>query len=156
MMHLGQFHRCVVRPTLNSIEMGGIDAERLLIGTALIESGLKYLQQIGGPACGVYQCEPATHDDIWRNFLVYRKDVRDKIIKTMCREIDPIDQLRGNMIYATAMCRVHYLRVPDPLPHPDDAHGLALYHKKHYNTMKGKTDPAESQKVFDMVIGEIR
>ena len=34
----------------------------LLLGTAMIESGLKHLQQLnGGPAMGLWQCEPRTH-----------------------------------------------------------------------------------------------
>jgi hypothetical protein len=100
--------------------------------------------------------EPATHDDIWGNFLVHRKDVRDKVMKTMCRDIDPIMQLRVNMAYAVAMCRVHYYRVPHALPDPNDPQALAIYHKKYYNTMLGKTDPVRSAEVFKDVIAKVR
>src|SRR5260221_162978 len=45
----------------------------LLLGTALQESGLTYRVQLGGgPARGLFQMEPNTHDDIWDNFLKYR------------------------------------------------------------------------------------
>ncbi len=39
--------------------------------------------------------------------------------------------------YATAMCRIHYLRVKEPLP---DIHPVTMgsYWKKYYNTELGK------------------
>lgn len=39
-----------------------------------------------------------------------------------------------NLIYATAMCRVHYRRVPEPLPPAGDLEAQAAYWKAHYNT----------------------
>jgi hypothetical protein len=44
----------------------------------------------------------------------------------------------ANLVYAAAMCRVHYFRSPQPLPMPSDAHGLAQMWKSHYNTWHGK------------------
>jgi hypothetical protein len=49
----------------------------LLLGTALTESGdMHYLHQLGnGPALGVYQMEPTTHEDIYDNYLKYKKEL---------------------------------------------------------------------------------
>ena len=42
-------------------------------GTAAVESRMgTYLRQIGGPALGIWQVEPATHLDCWDNWLDYR------------------------------------------------------------------------------------
>ncbi len=40
------------------------------------------------------------------------------------------------------MARVHYLRVPEPLPAPGDIEGLARYWKAHFNTPAGAGTPA--------------
>ena len=48
-----------------------------------------------------------------------------------------------NLAYAAAMCRVHYWRVPKPLPHLEDVHGMAAYWKTHYNTDGGAGTEAE-------------
>ena len=53
MLDPGQFRRLVVRPALQAIGLCSPAAERLLLGTALTESGLTWLaQKGGGPARG--------------------------------------------------------------------------------------------------------
>ena len=68
---------------------------------------------------------------------------------------DGLHTLRTDLTYAAAMCRIHYYRVPYKLPAADDAHGMAVYHKIYYNTYKGKTDPIDSMKIFERIIGKI-
>lgn len=129
----------VIRPVLRDLGLWSVAAERLVLGTACQESACgRYLVQIGGPAKGIFQMEPATHDDIWGNFLVYRDDLQVKILKwrTDSEVISSVNEMIGNLYYATAMCRVHYLRVPEPIP--DDLHGQAQYWKKNYNSELGK------------------
>src|SRR3546814_18753812 len=76
----------VIRPTLEKLDLYSPAAANLLLGTALTEStigGATCLVQKGGPALGIYQIEPATHLDCWRNFLVYRDGLRSKIYGLM-------------------------------------------------------------------------
>lgn len=51
--------QAIIRPTLVMISPAsmGVDAERMLLAIALQESGLKYRQQVGGPARGLWQFE---------------------------------------------------------------------------------------------------
>ncbi|MFT9424981.1 MAG: hypothetical protein ABF570_07600, partial [Acetobacter syzygii] len=72
-LDLAQFKALLVRPVLAQIGLAGAAAVPLVTGTALVESGLVWLRQNGGgPALGLWQMEPATHDDCWRNFLAFR------------------------------------------------------------------------------------
>lgn len=87
-----------------------------------------------------------THTDIWDNFINYRVSLYDKIEGLMARGVEREKQLISNLMYATAMCRVHYMRVPEPIP--DTPEGMAEYHKKYYNTILGKTDVRKSTKIF--------
>ena len=111
------------------------------MGTVAVESKLgTYLHQIQGPARGVYQCEPATHSDLWVNYLVHREDLCKKINRntTSYFALNQNDELVFNLKYATVICRAHYLRVPKPLPNEEDIEGLGQYWKTYYNTKLGK------------------
>ncbi len=139
MINPTQFRTLIVRPVLEHLELYSKAAENLLVGTALQESNLTYLHQLGGgPALGVFQMEPATHKDIWDNYLRFRRDmsarVKDYTTASLGKEVD---QLPGNLYYACAMARVHYYRVPEPLPDADNDEALGRYWKAHYNTAAG-------------------
>ena len=135
----------VIRPALDLIGKEGLAGEQLVLGTGIQESLLIHRQQLGGgPAMGLFQMEPATHDDIWNNYLKYKKSLADKVKSTLGD--DPIimaENLKVNDYYAAAMCRVHYLRVRAALPKADDIDGMAHYWKDHYNTHLGAGHPHE-------------
>lgn len=153
MIDLRQFRSLVIAPTLALLELGSPAAEELLLGTALTESGLIWLHQGGGgPALGVYQCEPATHQDILTNFVSLHPALAAKLYPLRMSSLSPDFQLVANLAYATAICRIHYLRVPGPLPAAGDAMAMAFYHKRFYNTAAGATDPTESVVNFQRAI----
>jgi hypothetical protein len=140
-----QFKDSVIHPSLFALDREIIwsdSAINLLLGTAIQESRLVYLKQVGsGPALGLYQMEPDTHDDIWENFLAYRDGLSSLIEKSF--RIRNSEALVWDMGYATVMARVHYYRVPEVLPDADDVPRLAVYWKKYYNTFEGKGTPLE-------------
>lgn len=122
------------RPALK----GEVPTELLML-TSAVESKLgTYYKQIGGPALGIMQMEPATAQDIYDNFLRFPRNL-DLLFW--------VDELKGsqsvshalkyNLAYQIAMARVHYWRVRDPLPE-NDVEGLAKYWKAHFNTHLGK------------------
>jgi len=140
-IHPGQLREYIIRPVLNRIGLYSEAAEELLMLTAATESLCgKFVHQVGGPALGIFQMEPRTHDDIWENFLKY-KPALAMHVKTYGRISQ---QLPGNLYYACAMARVHYLRVPERLPSAMDVDGLARYWKDHYNTHLGAGQPHEA------------
>jgi hypothetical protein len=135
----------VVRPALDALQMGGRAAEQLVLGTAIQESLLTHRQQLGdGPALGLFQMEPATHDDCWNNYLKFRSALAEKVRKTLEAGQAPVAQtLKVNDRYAAAMCRVRYMRVAQALPNQDDVNAMANYWKQHYNTPLGAGTPQE-------------
>lgn len=142
MLDIGQFQTLVIQPALKFIGLDSEAARQLLIGTAVQESRLTYLRQLEqGPALGVYQMEPDTIRDIWDNFLVYRPELADKVKALQIS--DGIEEVTGNLFYATALARIHYYRVPERLPAVDDIAGQAMYWKKYYNTFEGKGTSTE-------------
>ena len=114
---VSQLRKYIIQPTLRGLGMYSQAAENLLLGTAAQESGFKFLHQLGGgPALGIYQMEPATERDIWDNYLAYREQIAKKVQVLCIKEPAPSYELIGNLYYATAMARIHYRRVSEPLP----------------------------------------
>jgi hypothetical protein len=138
-MNLEQLRELVIRPALQHIELWSAAAENLVIGTALVESKAEYLHQVNGPALGLWQMEPATHDDIWLNFLKYNASLREwvKELQTTAAFTSGATELIGNLYYGAAMCRIHYRRVKEALPHAKDAEAMSRYWKTHYNSSLG-------------------
>lgn len=134
-----------IRPTLQSIGLHTPAAEQLLLGTAMQESNLVHRRQLGnGPARGYFQMEPATHNDIWNNYLAFKPTLGAKIASLLSAPTaDRIGELEHNDRYACAMARAHYHRVPAALPAEGDIVGMAHYWKRYYNTVLGAGKPEE-------------
>jgi hypothetical protein len=131
--------KSLIDATLNRMDLYSPAALHLLLGTAAQESHLgTYIRQIGGgPARGIFQMEPATEEDIWRNYLRGRMHLADRVwVVSGCDGPNPY-QLEGNLLYQIAIARIHYLRVPKALPEAHDLPGLAAYWKRYWNTYLG-------------------
>lgn len=142
MIRPAQLRDAVIKPVLGLLvplqhDQGGTDltsATEILLGTAMQESGCgEYLDQIRGPAKGIWQMEPVSEEDIWTNFLAFRPEFRVPVTKLMVSGIDRTNQLEGNLYYACAMARVEYYRAPVPLPAAGDLNAQAEYYVKYYN-----------------------
>jgi len=133
-----QFMEYVIIPTLIAMDMDSEAARRLMIGTALTESDLTYLRQHGnGPALGVYQMEEATYKDIVDRYFVQNGQRIESRFRNTVQGNYSVMRMTYDLRFATAMARVKYWMVPDPLPDADNIHGLAAYWKKWYNTEGG-------------------
>jgi len=135
----------IIKEILESIDLYSEDALNLVYNTGLVESNYKYLKQVKGPARGLWQCEPWVAVDICKNYLKYRESLMKKVAKT-CKlewyyflepkEKDWEDILTNNITAQICMCRLHYRRVPKPLP--KNLMEQASQWKKYYNSSKGK------------------
>jgi hypothetical protein len=140
-----QLRELIIRPTLINMDMWSQSAENLLMGTAAQESKLgHYIAQVKGPALGIYQCEPATHEavakwakerDLWPFLTVQSR------------------RLVYDLEYATLICRLHYRSISEPLPDANDVNGLGSYWKRFYNSEKGKGTVVEFVKNYELTLG---
>lgn len=130
-----QLRDLLIRPTLIFLGLGGDAAEELLLGTTIQESGCgeKLMQVGGGPALGLWQIEPATHDDVWKNFFLYRSDLSGKVAALRFPMFTIEQQLECNLMYQCAIARIIYYRAKEPLPAAGDLAGQAAYYKLHFN-----------------------
>lgn len=147
----------IIQPVLKDLGLYSLAAEELLLGTAVQESlNFTYRTQMGGgPAKSYFQMEPATHDDIWNNFLRYKQELADKVIATLTvPDADKLEALEHNDYYAAAMARVHYYRVSKALPDAGDVNAQAAYWKQYYNTPLGKGRVNEYVEKWELYVAE--
>lgn len=151
----------VIRPTLIELSwaqrrINSVSAEQLLLGTAIIESNLDHVRQMGGgPALSPFQIEPVTMKDMTERFLPKRPKLMASVNALLWPpDRNPDDQLQLNMRFACAIARVKYWSSPIPLAKPGDWGGHADVWKRIYNTHLGKGKPEEfvrrSQQIQDL------
>tara|TARA_R100000664_G_scaffold27307_1_gene37899 strand:+ start:6480 stop:6989 length:510 start_codon:yes stop_codon:yes gene_type:complete len=153
MINPRQLHDLIVKPTLSQIGLDQPGASQLLMGTYLHEStvgGDTCVKQLGGgPALGIYQMEPATHNDIWKNYLKYKEELASYVLTAIGLDSDNLpdaERMIWDLKYATCMARVHYRRDPGILPASTDLIAQAEYYKKVYNTHLGAATPDDFKK----------
>jgi hypothetical protein len=142
MMDAEQLKTLVIMPTLRDLVLYSDEAIQLLLFTCANESlGGSFLKQVSGPALGIYQMEPETYNDIWQNYINFKSDLRLKFTHAFdIYRMPPEDRLIYDLRFATAMTRIHYDRIPEPLPKLNDLDGMWTYYKKYYNSTLGKAD----------------
>lgn len=132
--------RQLIRQTLLSMgeEFTSDSAVELLMLTSAQESHCgRYITQLNGPAQGIFQMEPATELDIYKNYLRYNEPLHS-IVKDFRGQAYPAElNLIGNIPYQIAIARANYKRFPERLPPALDIEGLARYWKKYWNTPLG-------------------
>ena len=145
--------RYLVERVLRYIGLWSKDAENLILGTIAQESRMgKYIRQLGkGPALGICQMERETFYDIRDNFLCYRQNLKNLIKDISNVNTLAAESLEYNLALSIAMCRVHYLRVPKPIPHTLE--GYAKYWKEYYNTPLGKGTEDEFIENYLLYVG---
>ena len=130
---------------LKKMDLYSPEASDLVYKTGKVESGYKYIRQIKGPARGLFQCESWVAVDICKNYLAYRKSLMRKVADAtkvkLSYFVEPKEEdwsyiLETNIAAQIAMCRLHYRRIPKPLP--SSLEGQAKYWKKYYNSMAGR------------------
>ena len=103
----------------------------------------RYLKQVGdGPALGIFQMEPTTYLDIWDNYLRFRPALQQRMAERWPMQPEATEMMT-DLFLAAVLCRLHYRRIPAPLPRADDLPGLARYWKRHYNTLGGRGTETE-------------
>ena len=128
--------RSIAKIVCKHLGMYSEDAVDLIIATGKAESGLRALEQKGGPAIGFFQIEPDTINDVMDNYAHYRPHVMQDLIDLGLQQDNQEFCVLTNIALQIAFCRLCYRRVPKPIP--GNMEDMAKYWKKYYNTEKGK------------------
>jgi len=132
MIHRKELEEYIIGPALKEINMHSNDAVHLLLVTAALESDLGFhIKQVNGPALGIYQMEPNTHDDIWDNVLAYNSSKLQRMIGSGNGCSMP-SRMIYDLKYATCMARVLYSRYKDAIPGRQDTDSIIHYYLKYW------------------------
>jgi len=154
-----QFENFVLVPALQAISLYSPAAHILILGTFLIESELKFVEQKGpGDAMGFGQVEEITYNCILRYLNRFDKTNLKEICLAACfyTAFPPRSAVMHNLRWSVIITRLKYLSVKAGLPRWSDADAMADYHKRWYNTLGGKTDVKISVNVFKGIIQKRR
>lgn len=146
-------YHSVIVPVVAQLRLAQHGMEPLLLGTALVESDLRFTrQEPAGPARGLYQMEPATHDAVLAKLKWFSEDDYRSVVGFLPPGVEPsAEALSTNAPYATALAAVLYEaahRYRKALPERCDVVGQAAYWKRFWNTPKGKGTPARYLKAW--------
>ena len=139
--------RGLITDVLMYLDLYSEDAVELLMLTAAQESHCgTYIKQVRGPALGIFQCEPATAQDIYDNYLTFKPDLESLIDSVSLLDQTASEQfdLKANLVYQIAMARIHYMRDKQAIPSKDDMAAQAAYYKRVWNTPLGKATEEEA------------
>ncbi|MCJ8293758.1 MAG: hypothetical protein MJK15_05060 [Colwellia sp.] len=139
-MNSQQLYDCIIKPT--HLYMGGNyesrNANFLSLCTAAIESNCGYyIKQVGGPALGIWQMEPATESDILINCDAIQRPDELGMLQSFGNEVSNVMWLTVCPMYACAMARLKYSMDVAPLPDSENIRAVYDYYKRIYNTPAG-------------------
>src|SRR5215469_8912658 len=128
-INASDFRTDVITPALAALVPAGIPyslvAEDLLMATAAVESGLgSRLVQLGGPALGVFQIEPATVQDLYTRLTAPQLVA---VKRATMPQWSVLTQLPANLLLAAELCRLVYWHDPMPLPPRTDTGLWSMY-----------------------------
>ena len=126
--------------TLIELDMYSPEAAQLVYRTGMAESGYRALRGStkGNPAIGFWQVEPATIDDCWDNFIMFRQELLQKVLHLGFHIDDRELSVLGSLALQIAFCRIKYWRYPKKLPKLNDIGAQAKYWKDCYNSKLGR------------------
>ena len=141
---------CVIRPTLAHLStidprLGSRAAEQLMLGTAIAESRLNRLDQVGGgPARSFFMIEasedpahPLTFEDIYDRYLRGKPALLIAIQDLRVPAFTTYEQLSGNPFFGCGIARIKYWMSPKPMPAAGAIDDMGRYYKQIYNTAGG-------------------
>lgn len=121
----------IIKYVLKDLNMYSEDAENLVYRTGMSESNYKHLEQVKGPALGFFQVEPDTINDTINNYLKYRPEKLEHLVKRGLDLSDPENSVLCSIYLQVAFCRYKYWRSPKPIP--SGVVAQAKYWKEIYN-----------------------
>lgn len=141
----------IIVPALKKINLHSDFHTKLLLGTCAQESKMGiYIHQLGnGPALGIFQIEPKSHDDLWINFIEKQEHQSFKLILDRLYPNKPnAEQMIWDMQYAAIMARIFYLRAlwhdgKEVIPEGPELDVIWDIYKTHFNTKYGKATKTE-------------
>ena len=154
MINEKQLRTEIIRPALKALQLWSESAEELMMLTCAVESqGGTYVAQVQGPALGIFQMEPATHNSLWNVYLSRRTEFAYRILAAIFLTTrPPVEYLKYNLLYSAMMARIYYFTVEEALPDAKNVEKLAEYWDKYYNRNPNKGTAPEAIAAYNKLM----
>jgi len=106
----------IIEYALKDLNMHSKEASLLVYRTGEAETGYRHLEQIKGPAVGFFQVEPDTINDTIDNYLKFRPEKMNHLVKRGLDLADPVNSVLCSIYLQVAFCRYKYWRSPKAIP----------------------------------------
>lgn len=142
MSPLADIKRGIIAPVVLDLELPGDEFARiqLMTGIGNVETGYRTRHQASGPALGFWQVEPATHDDLWCNWLRARPALSAVVLGFLPTKYSGVPNSAAMVesdAYGCCIGTLVFYRSTEPLPARNDARGQCAAWKQAYNTAAG-------------------
>lgn len=150
----------IIKPALIACGLWSLEAQALVYGTALAETGFNYIKQIGNVTnggLGFWQCQPSDHSDLKMWLRRYdKKGFQDRVLSAcyMSSMATDDNELMWNIRYAAIVCRLHYARISEPIPKINDASKMCDFYVRLYNS-GGKSSMEKDVWAFQQACSEV-
>ena len=141
-MNKEQLVNLVIVPTLKKIPKGYTPESKMAVTMIVAHESARghYLKQMSdGPALGIIQMEPATHNDVWKyGDSIYDNALQLGIISMAdysYKSHPKPDRLIGDLVYNVFMARQRLFMKKEKLPSTELE--MANYLKRHWNSIHG-------------------
>ena len=140
-MEKSQLLKMVIEPELKNMGLYTKKwAEFILMIIAHESMQGRYISQVKGPALGLSQMEPFTHNAV----VSYLKDRRPEMVHYMHKNHGGFncEKLVYDLRYMVAMSRLFFIRFPERLP-DENLESMSEYAKFRWNTELGAAKPRD-------------
>lgn len=143
-MNKAQLQELIAKPTLEKIPKGYSEESLLAFMMCVAhESNCgEYIKQINGPALGLIQMEPTTHNSVWKfGDSIWDNAEKLGIISSIeaAHDIHPKpERLLYDLAYNVFMFRQRMFMKPESIPKGPSQ--ISMYLKEHWNSIHGSAD----------------
>lgn len=137
MINVLQLKELIIKPALLDLVAFSEDALELLVFTCCTESRTgTYLKLDKDNRLGIYQMRAEAHIHLWESYIKSKPDLLLKLVTNFdISRMPSEDRLIYDLRYATAMARIFYLQVYEPIPSKDDLEAIWNYYNRYYNLL---------------------
>lgn len=150
-MDIDQFYDSIIIPALTITGLDQKSSYALMLGTAILESDLVYLEHKDPKRFGFYAIDSLTHKEVQKFLNKYDSRFLKETCLSACfyTAFPSDDALIHNLRYSTIVARLQYYRKNTSLPN-EEPKELANYYCKYYRC-KGNVDLNAAIKVFEQI-----
>lgn len=124
----------IIKPVLKDLVLYSEDAEELILYTYTIQNPKEtFLKHNNDKTLGIYLMSPKIYNDLWQNYIYSHMQFLLLLTSNFdCIRMPSEERLIYDLRFATAMTRLFYARIKDPIPSKTEPLAVWQYYNNHF------------------------